>query len=211
MSQRPSLVPQAVVFELFLGLLGAVVALTLDHPLRSRLLASQESVLRGVAACVPMIVMLVLLGRSRWGPLARLRKQVEEVVANLFGEASVAALAAVSLAAGVGEEILFRGALQPLASSWASPLVGLIAVSLLFGLMHAASPAYFVLATLVGLYFGWLAQRFDDLVAPIIAHWLYDWAALLYLRNTDSSGRKISDQSVGAHDDSQNANSNSES
>jgi membrane protease YdiL (CAAX protease family) len=90
-------------------------------------------------------------------------------------------LGAIALAAGVGEELLFRGALQPLAERWLGPAIGLIAVSVLFGTVHAASAMYFALATAVGLYLGWLSQRYDDLIAPIAIHAAYDWAALVAL------------------------------
>lgn len=190
-SRAKLLVPQAVVFELSLGLLGAVLALGLEEPLRERLVLHRAAIVRGVVVCAPLLAMLLLLGRSRWEPLARLRRQVEQMVDWLFDGASIAGLAAVSASAGLGEEILFRGALQPLITGWTSPMIGLISISLLFGLVHAASAMYFALATLVGLYFGWLAQHYNDLVAPIIAHGLYDFAALLYLRTAAQDTSRV--------------------
>ena len=41
---------------------------------------------------------------------------------------------------------------------------------------------YFIAATCVGLYFGWLAMAYDDLIAPMIAHGLYDFIALTYVQ-----------------------------
>lgn len=120
----------------------------------------------------------MFLTRAIWKPLADLRRQVEVVVGELFGKASWRGIAAVAIAAGAGEELLFRGALQPLFERWWGPAAGLAAASLLFGLVHAVSAAYFVFATIVGLYLGWLAWWFDDLVAPIAVHAIYDWAAL---------------------------------
>ena len=55
-------------------------------------------------------------------------------------------------------------------------------MSVAFGALHAASRTYFLLATLVGLYLGWLALAFDDLVAPIVVHAVYDFAALITLQ-----------------------------
>ena len=55
-------------------------------------------------------------------------------------------------------------------------------VSLLFGLAHAMTTSYFVIASLVGAYLGWLAMTYADLIAPIIAHALYDFVAILYFR-----------------------------
>jgi membrane protease YdiL (CAAX protease family) len=78
--------------------------------------------------------------------------------------------------------LLFRGALQPLASRWLGDLAGVAIVSVLFGALHAASRMYFFLAVIVGLYFGWLAWWFDDLVAPIVTHAVYDFVALAVIK-----------------------------
>jgi membrane protease YdiL (CAAX protease family) len=87
----------------------------------------------------------------------------------------------ISLAAGLGEEALFRGVLQSVLTQAFSPSVGLVAASLLFGFAHCVTRAYVVFATLFGLYLGWLTIINDNLLAPIVAHTLYDFAALKYL------------------------------
>jgi hypothetical protein len=107
------------------------------------------------------------------------------MVRSLFGRAAWYDLALVAAAAGLGEELLFRGALQPLAVNWTTPVIGVAATSLLFGGLHAATAAYFVLATAIGAYLGWLAHGYDDLVAPIIAHGAYDFAALMVLMHDE--------------------------
>jgi membrane protease YdiL (CAAX protease family) len=129
-----------------------------------------------------MFLLLAFVTRSRWKPLADLRTQVESLVGEFFHGVSWPGLAAVSIAAGVGEEVLFRGALQPLAERWWGPAIGLLAASLLFGLVHAVTRTYFVFATIVGAYLGLLAAWFDDLAAPIIVHAAYDFAALVVLQ-----------------------------
>jgi membrane protease YdiL (CAAX protease family) len=58
-------------------------------------------------------------------------------------------------------------------------VIGLVITSLLFGLAHALSKLYFLFAVAVGAFLGWLAFR--DLVAPMVAHGLYDFLALVYL------------------------------
>jgi uncharacterized protein len=133
-------------------------------------------------AAAPMLVLLAYVTRSQWKPLVELRTQVEQLVGELFGGVSLLGLAAISIAAGVGEELLFRGALQPLAERWWGGAAGLAATSLLFGAVHAVTWTYFLFATAVGAYLGWLAQHFDDLVAPIAVHAGYDFVALLVLR-----------------------------
>ena len=88
--------------------------------------------------------------------------------------------------AGITEEILFRGVIQPwMESSWGMTS-GLIASSIIFGLVHAVTPLYALLATLVGIYLG-LAMDYGgerNLLTPIIIHGLYDFLAFLVIVRT---------------------------
>jgi membrane protease YdiL (CAAX protease family) len=70
------------------------------------------------------------------------------------------------LIAGIPEEMLFRGAIQP----W----VGLIAASLVFGVLHAINRAYFIYATMAGLLLGGLMIWRGGLWSPIAAHFAVD-------------------------------------
>ena len=90
-------------------------------------------------------------------------------------------MALVSSIAGFGEELLFRGVLQPLASSWFGVPIGFVLASVVFGLLHSVTPTYAVLATLVGAYFGWLFLATNNLLCPILTHSVYDFVALVYL------------------------------
>jgi membrane protease YdiL (CAAX protease family) len=175
---RP-IIPLAIAFESALGLVGYLIAHWFDVPFASRLAFSTAVAWRCAFALLPTLGLLAVAMRSQWPPIARLRDQVGSLVHELFAGARSWELLAVAIAAGAGEELLFRGALQPLAGRWLGPAAGLVLVSVLFGALHAASAAYFVLATLVGLYLGWLAQTFDELVSPIFVHAAYDWAALI--------------------------------
>lgn len=177
-----NIVPVAVLFELMLGLVGAGVARWQAIPLKDWLVVGVDPLLRGVAGVTPTLAVLLLLTYTNWPPLVEMRRQVESIVAQLFGAARWWELALVSAAAGLGEEILFRGVLQPIAIEWTTPTLGVLAVSLLFGILHAASTAYFLLATAMGAYLGWMAHYYADLLAPIITHALYDFAALLWLQ-----------------------------
>jgi membrane protease YdiL (CAAX protease family) len=76
---------------------------------------------------------------------------------------------------------LFRGLLQTGLSTVSSWWLGLIITSIIFGLLHFVSLLYAVLATLIGLYLGFLFIIFDNLAVPMIVHALYDFVALLYL------------------------------
>lgn len=179
----------AVAAEAILAVAAVAICWWLSVPLAERLTLSGIVAVRSLAALLPMLALLSWATSTVWQPMVELRAQVTWMVGELFGKATLLELASISVAAGVGEELLFRGALQPLAERWWGPAIGLIAVSLLFGAAHAASTTYFLLATGVGLYLGWLSQRFDDLVTPMFVHSAYDFAALAVLRNRVASER----------------------
>jgi len=174
----------AMGFESGLGFVGFALAWLAGISLTDRLEITLPAVQRGLVVALPMLAMLGALSLSSWAPLIEIRRHVEQLVSELFAESSWLELALISLAAGVGEELLFRGAVQPWIASWTTPLVGWAVASLLFGLAHAMTTGYFVLATAIGGYLGWLAMGFDDLVAPIVAHAVYDFVALLYVQKT---------------------------
>jgi len=85
--------------------------------------------------------------------------------------------------AGISEEILFRGVIQPwMESSWGM-LTGLIVSSVLFGLVHAVTLLYFLLATLMSAYLGLLLdiEASRNLLIPIVTHGFYDFLAFLVI------------------------------
>lgn len=174
----------AVLFEGGLAVVAVVLGWLLDVPLGVELHSPQSTIpatiFQGVVATLPLLALFWCLVRSRHPALQRLRRQVEWVVGELFGGAGIVPLALVAVLAGVGEELLFRGVLLPVITRWTMPLVGLLASSLLFGLAHALSVVYFLLTTLVGVYFAWLTLRYGLPVA-MLAHGLYDFVALVYL------------------------------
>ena len=111
------------------------------------------------------------------GPVRQIRTLYRETLHPLFSRATLAEVLGVSLAAGIGEELLFRGAVQ---GEW-----GLLVASVLFGLAHIGgrtSLAFGLWAGLMGLGLGALAAFTGGLLAPIVAHAAYDAAAIGYIR-----------------------------
>lgn len=101
----------------------------------------------------------------------------DDVVFPIVRRASVVELLAAAALAGLAEELLFRGLLQP--------RIGLVAASLVFGLAHGPSRALLPLglwASAVGLFFGLLYRATGNLAPPILVHALYDAVALLAVR-----------------------------
>ena len=168
-------------FEGGLGLLAWLLARLLGQPFWDTIVWQIDAVVWGILATTPLLGGLLLLVRSRREPLARLRRLVEQLVAEMFAGAGVADLAVISLLAGVGEELLFRAVLQGAMSEWIGVPAALIVASVFFGLAHLVTKTYAVLATVVGLYLGGLWLYFDNLLVPIVVHALYDFVALTYL------------------------------
>lgn len=139
----------------------------------------------GLAAAAPMFVALLVIERLPIQALRTLRERAEQVVGQMFGGATVLQLAIVSVAAGLGEELLFRGLIQDgLSRLIAAPggvWMALVLASLVFGVCHWLSATYALLATLAGIYFGLLLLLTGSLWTPITAHAAYDFLALIYI------------------------------
>jgi len=93
---------------------------------------------------------------------------------------ALGAALALGFVAGVGEELLFRGVFQyELSERFGTPLA-LTASSIVFGLVHFATPLYAALAALASAYFGALYIASDNLGLSMICHGVYDVGALLW-------------------------------
>lgn len=186
MKRRPILF--ALGFESALAVLALLLAVVFGlHPWAD-IDFSAGALVQSVAATVPMVVALLALMQARWDWVRALRRIVEDHLLPLFRNAGPAAIFAVALAAGVGEELLFRGVIQAGLEGLIGPLAALAVASLLFGLAHALTAGYFIVTCLMGFYLGWLYQATGNLLVPIMVHFLYDWVMLAwYLRGTQRS------------------------
>lgn len=178
---RLSVFQLVLLFEGGLGAAACVAGLFMDLPPWQRIEWQWKQVGIGVAAAVPMIVGLLAIRRAHTGPLARLNQVVDQLLVPLFIHCNVMQLAVVGVVAGVGEEFLFRGVMQPLVSSFLGNIAGVAITSVIFGLLHAVTRTYAVLAFFVSAYLGWLAITTNDLLGPILTHAIYDFFALVYL------------------------------
>jgi uncharacterized protein len=133
----------------------------------------------GVFAAVALAAVNLVLLRapaSGW-PGGALRYVCRVIVRPLFEHVHMWHILLISLLAGLGEELLFRGVLQP--------IIGLPLASLVFGAVHVGGRGfvgYGVWAACIGALFGWLMVVTGGLLAPIVAHAVYDALALAYVR-----------------------------
>ncbi|MBU4272150.1 MAG: CPBP family intramembrane metalloprotease [Planctomycetes bacterium] len=141
--------------------------------------------LLAIGATVPPLALFWLYIKFPLGPLKEIVRLMDETLVPLFRDCRLAQLAVIAALAGLGEEMLFRGVVQTAASEWIAgpcgPWIGLLAAAVLFGLLHTITPAYALLAGLIGLYLGWLWMATGNLLVPVIVHGLYDFLVLAYL------------------------------
>src|SRR5262249_44412490 len=151
------------------------------HPPLARFVWSLSDALWGAAAAVPLIALFLALLTWPIGPLIRVKQFCEEEVVPLFRESYWSELALISLAAGVGEEMLFRGVLQSWFMSLLGTTGGVVLASVVFGLLHPISVSYIIITGFLGFYLGEIWILNGNLLAVMVTHALYDFAALGYL------------------------------
>lgn len=137
----------------------------------------QGDVIKGTLAALPPLVLFIgsLSKKAEGIPLLRsLRKKVMGDIRFLFLDAGVPELVTISAIAGFAEELLFRGVIQR--------KVGIVAASVVFGLVHFVSPSYVIAASAMGFYLGVVFRMSGHLLMPVQLHFVYDLGALLYLK-----------------------------
>lgn len=105
------------------------------------------------------------------------RQWVAKWFRPLFGGLSWPELLLLSAGAGLAEEAFFRGVVQA--------DLGWVPASLLFGLLHTGHRdmiPFGLWAAAMGLFLGGLYLFTGNLLAPMVAHGLYDFGALCYVR-----------------------------
>lgn len=167
-----------------LGVVGAGLLWLQGRPLDALFQVDARGVGLGVAAALPMFLFFHRLMTTPRGVFVPVRRFLESTLRPVMRAWSGSQIACLAVLAGVGEEILFRGAIQGWVSERAGEAAGLLLASALFGLAHSVNRVYAITAGVMGIYLGLLAQVTGSLVAPMVTHALYDFLALLWLVRT---------------------------
>ncbi len=132
----------------------------------------------GLAATIPMLLLLVICMLSSSAGMTQIRKFLRDTIGVFLVQCRPLDLVLLALLAGVCEEIFFRGFLYAWISDW-NPVLAVMVTNLLFGLAHAVTPVYAMLAAFLGLYLTALvaADSTPNLLIPLTAHSLYDLIA----------------------------------
>ena len=175
----------AAAFEGSLVAVAMALGWLLNAPPLATFRFDGHDVIVGIAATLPPLGLFWLCLKCPWQPLRNITQILDETLVPLFRDCQIVQLAIIAALAGIGEEMVFRGVLQPAIAeaiggsrgAW----LGLLIAAALFGLLHSITPTYAILAGLIGLYLGWLWLACGNLIVPITSHGLYDFVALVYL------------------------------
>jgi membrane protease YdiL (CAAX protease family) len=146
---------------------GVVPALTIP---------SVQSLVIGAAATAPLIIVYFVTVAIPLDAFRRIQDLLIAMLGRPLAECRWHEMALLALLAGVCEELLFRGVLQPWLSRLGEP-TGVIGTSLMFGFAHSVTPTYFLLASGIGFYLSGVQAAAGHLAAPMLTHALYDWFA----------------------------------
>ncbi len=181
----------ACYFEGSLIVVAIVLGWIADIDPFANIIFSEAAVFYGIIGTIPLFIFFVALYQIKIDAFQQVKRTLLETLAPSMHRYHWTDLFILGAIAGITEEILFRGVIQPwIESSWGMTS-GLIASSIIFGMVHAVTPLYALLATLVGIYLGlsmdWGGQR--NLLNPIIIHGLYDFLAFLVIVRTYRSNQ----------------------
>lgn len=129
----------------------------------------------GVLGALPTFLMFYLTYRFPIGQLRKIRDFLSQELAPSLSNLRWYDLILLSVLAGVSEELLFRGLLQP----W----IGEPWCNVLFGLVHWITPLYALLAFVIGSFLSWTMTVTEphNLLTPIVVHTVHDYLAFLVI------------------------------
>ncbi|MEE2763680.1 MAG: CPBP family intramembrane glutamic endopeptidase [Pseudomonadota bacterium] len=170
----------ALLFQGGIGVLGLLAILVFGIPVQLASTGVWPSLVYGLVGAAATYGLLLLLTRvPRLFP-ENLEQQMQGLY-NFASSYSPAVLVLLSVLAGVGEELLFRGAVQGWLVAHTGPVTALLAASVLFGLVHYVSFTYFLVATGLGLILGAAYLFSESLLLVMVWHAVYDMIALFCL------------------------------
>ncbi len=127
-----------------------------------------------LGAAIGLVVVLLSrlsVKRFAWG------RELHRSFAHILGPLSNREIIILALASSIGEELLFRGAMQPWLGLWPQAII--------FAALHVGPSVRFLpwtaSAFVLGLVFGLVYDWTGDLGAPIVAHFTINYLNLRYI------------------------------
>ncbi len=196
----------AVLFESALGGVALLLGWALGPSARAMIPELEPENLKqlglglgfGCLAAIPVLALIELIRHIPWEPIRELERLTDDSMIKTLLKLRPSELIVISICAGIGEELLFRGWLmywldetaQAMTTSppQATLIAALVVSSVVFGFFHPISRLYIFLATLMGFYFGALVIYTENLLVPITAHATYDAVQLIITARREETG-----------------------
>jgi uncharacterized protein len=165
-------------------------------------LSPAASLIMGVTLAFMMLGGVYWLSRMGWAWFSEIEALLDQALVPSLRRCRIWQLLMLAILAGVGEELLFRWAIQGWLEyfgrwaivdvnysqntsrdflNWLAYGFAATVTAILFGLCHAVTRAYWALAAGMGLIFSLVVVAGGGLVAAIVAHGLYDFLAFMWL------------------------------
>ena len=141
---------------------------------------SANGVFLGLATLAPMLLLLVALEKWDHPRVSAFREQQIDFFQGLGFELTPIRIVLLSLGAGIGEELLFRGAIQANLTNHLPIILAIAIPSFIFGILHSANRIYMALAGIISIYLGIVFHITGNILVPILAHTIYDIIAFIY-------------------------------
>jgi len=171
-----------IIFEFIAGVVAVILSLIFGYNIFKNITLSVIGFIQGLAYTIPALLFFYLLFKI---PLANI-KRIEDMIINflttILSGCGVIHFAALSIVAGVCEELLFRGFLQGFLTEKFGALPGIIVANIAFGFMHPVSLLYACIVFVVGCYFSFILHLTNNLFVLMVTHATYDFAALCYIK-----------------------------
>ncbi len=188
-TENNSFVP-VIAGTVLIGVAAFGFSLLLKTPFAAQFSLEPNDFLIGVIATLPLVLFLWWFTNTDIASLAAFRDSQIEFFASLGFEFTPARTALMALAAGISEELLFRGVLMTWMQYFMPLVVAVILSNIVFGILHMRTALYALIAGCVGVYLSILFIATGNLLAPITTHILYDAVALEYTRRAIAGARR---------------------
>ncbi|MGZ5017353.1 MAG: CPBP family intramembrane glutamic endopeptidase [Methylobacter sp.] len=152
---------------------------------------SELAIVYGIIGTLPLFLLFRIMEQIQAEPIVKIKNLLFDTLGRGLHRYHWTDLLILASIAGLSEELLFRGVIQPwIESSWGMT-AGLVGGNIIFGLAHAVTPLYAVLAALVGVYLSLSLDYGGDrnLLIPVIIHGLYDFLAFIALMRAYRASR----------------------
>jgi membrane protease YdiL (CAAX protease family) len=130
-----------------------------------------QDFMNGTAWAVLTFASVILLTRF---PISQSLREVCRELLPIFEGIRIWQIVALSMAAGIGEELMFRGFLQQWLAGYYTAEAAIGFASVIFGLLHFFTFSYFLLTTVLGAAMGIAYHITGSLILVMSWHALYD-------------------------------------